>query len=141
MVSQEKPEGYEEAPQWQKDAWDSETNQNTLKLVESGGWCAPSHAEVFGYSDALELPKIQVKRGGIRYPRFRVELLVHPMRKRFLRRRQWRLSIRWTEMDGRFQHHHMEFSSEPLARNAEQIMKFALQTINEEYWNERDTSR
>lgn len=40
-------------------------------IAHPGGWCAPSEALYAGYKpEHLEFPKVSVKRGGMRFPRF-----------------------------------------------------------------------
>lgn len=101
----------------------------------------PSEA-VYGFlgqEHPFEFPKVQVKRGGIFYPRYRVETMVQPARKRFLRRQTWNLHVRyWDPAQKRYMNHIMEgFPAENLANNAAEIMKFTIQTINEQVHQEQ----
>lgn len=86
-----KPEEYADAPQWQKDAWDSETG----KAIRSSGWVAPSacaagicktgddhndacngaggaYAQGNWGTPLLSLPALSVRRGGIKFLRYPV---------------------------------------------------------------------
>lgn len=96
---------------------------------------------LYGYQDAEfapEFPAIGTVRGGIFYPRYRVETMVEPAKKRFLRRRTWRLHVRyWDPENNKHAHHYMVFASQQDANNAEQIIKFTIQTINEQYQEEQ----
>lgn len=110
-------------------------------------WCAPSEV-VYGFpgqEHPQEFPQVQVERGGIYYPRYRVETMVQSAKKRFLRRQMWQLHVRyWDPAAFKYMHHMMIFASEHDANNAEQIIKFTIQTINEQYNEEkraRETAR
>lgn len=94
---------------------------------------------VYGYrTPSLEIPQVQVKRGGLYWPRFRVETMVQPAKRRFLRRRMWQLHVRyWDPENNKHAHHYMVFASQQDANNAEQIIKFTIQTINEQYEEEK----
>jgi hypothetical protein len=147
-----KPEGYADAPDWQKAAWDSDVNAkmhamaaDALKEAGSApllkeGWCAPSEA-VYGYLDiptVLEFPRLEISRGGMMFPRFIVDTAVLKAEKRFLRRQTWELHVRyWDPEQQRFAHHIMQgFPTENLANNAAEIIKFTIQTINTAYHKE-----
>lgn len=132
------------------------------KLMESGGWCAPSACAVgictnvsvhddecpspgWGYNEWegvdmslpwLLLPELKIKRGGIRHPWFRVETAIS-MHKRWLRRTFWRVNVRYHDGE-RMMHHYMTFYSASDAANAEQIIKFTVQAVNEKYWREKN---
>ena len=81
----------------------------------------------------LEFPQIQTMRGGIYFPRYRVETMIQPARKRFLRRRTWQLHVRyWDPVAFKNMHHVMVFSSAHDARNAEEIIKFTIKNINDQ---------
>lgn len=88
----------------------------------------------------VQLPRVSVKRGGIHYPRFRVETLVKASRRRFLRRRTWQVHVRyWEPSQHRYLHHIMEgFPTKELAVNAQQIIRFLMMNVNEQYHEERN---
>lgn len=93
-------------------------------LLQPGGW----------------IPEVTVKRGGVRFPRFRVETMVTRRRRRwFWQRKRWNLHVRyWDPAQHRNAHHIMEgFPAENLAINAAEIIKFMMQTINDQYQEER----
>lgn len=96
-------------------------------------WCAPSEV-IYGnlnIPSPLEFPKVQTKRGGIYFPRYRVETTVQPAKKRLLRRRMWQLHVRyWNPAAHESTYHVMVFASEQDANNAEQIIKFMIKNIN-----------
>lgn len=109
-------------------------------VLDSGGWAMPSEAvyDFQGRTHPLEFPKVQIKRGGIYFPRYLVETMVQPARKRFLRRRMWQLHIRyWEPENHKNMHHVMVFASEHDARNAEEIMKFTVKNINDQVEEEK----
>lgn len=146
-----KPHGYADAPQWQKDAWDSETNKlmqaaaDALKEPSSGGWVMPSEV-LYGHLDIpapLEFPAINTIRGGILYPRYVVEARVGRARKRFLRRQTWNVDVSYYDVSQkRFMNHIMEgFPAENLAVNAAEIIKFMIMNINEQYHEEKRRAR
>lgn len=112
--------------------------------LQRSGWCAPSEA-VYGFlgqEHPFEFPKVQVKRGGIFYPRYRVETMVQRARKRFLRRQMWQLHVRyWDPAHQKNMHHVMIFASEHDANNAEQIIKFTVKNINEQVHQEQQNAR
>jgi hypothetical protein len=113
-----KPYGYADAPQWQKDVWDSALNQELRAMI----------------------PKVTVPRGGIKYPRFRVETMVVPKVRGWIwQKRTWNLHVRyWDPARQKNMHHIMEgFLTEALASNAEQIIKFAIKNINDQVQEER----
>lgn len=95
----------------------------------------PSEEALFPFPET-PLPRIQVKRGGIRFPWFRVETAIS-IHKRWLRRTFWRVNVRYHDGE-RMMHHYMTFYSASDAANAEQIIKFTVQTVNEKYWREKD---
>lgn len=144
-----KPEEYDDAPQWQKDAWDSDVNKLMRAaadaipgggVLDSGGWAMPSEVLYSNYDEVvypLEFPQVKTERGGVHWPRFRVETMVQPAKRRFLRRRMWQLHIRyWEPASHKNMHHVMAFASEHDARNAEEIIKFAIKNINDQYQEE-----
>lgn len=109
-------------------------------VLDSGGWAMPSEVIYPDYEIAhpLGFPQLQVKRGGLYWPRFRVETMVQPAKRRFLRRQMWQLHVRyWDPENNKHAHHYMVFASQHDANNAEQIIKFAIQTINEQYQEEK----
>jgi hypothetical protein len=84
---------------------------------------------------------VSVKRGGIRWPRFRVETFVDMRRVGFWRRKEWRLHVRyWDPEKHKHAHHYMQFAQENLANNAAETIKFMMQTMNEQYEGERNAS-
>jgi hypothetical protein len=87
----------------------------------------------------MGLPAVSVRRGGIPFPRFRVEATVHKARKRFLRRQTWDLHVRyWEPQQKRYMSHRMEgFPAENLANNAAEIINFTIRCINDQYEEEK----
>jgi hypothetical protein len=141
-----KPYGYADAPDWQKAAWDSEINKKMRAMAESmdvpkdilevGSWIAPSEV-IYGHQpDEFILPALSVPRGGIKYPRFRVETMVVPKVRGWIwQRRTWSLHVcYWDPERQKNMYHIMEgFLTEALAGNAAEIIKFAVQAINKDY--------
>lgn len=101
----------------------------------------PSEA-VYGFlgqDNPLEFPQVQTKRGGIYFPRFRVETMVQARKPHWWSRRTWNLHVRyWDPAQKRYVNHIMEgFPAENLANNAAKIIEFTIQTINEQVEEEK----
>lgn len=113
-------------------------------VIESGGWIAPSEVfyDNFEKFHPLEFPEMAITRGGLRFPWFGVYTSVQMYRVGFWRRKEWRLHIGyWDQEQNRQVTHYMQFTDGSAARNAEQIIKFTMQTVNEKYWKEKNAAR
>jgi len=131
-----------------------------LDDIQRSGWCAPSACGAgictpeethdpdcqgpgWAYKmlatagrSMLTLPQLTVKRGGIRWGRFRVETLILPVDgRRWYNRTRWELHIRYHDGE-RHMHHRMEFDQRDLAENAKQIIQFMMKWTNETYEEE-----
>ena len=120
---------------------EAQPNEEVKIIAESSGWCVPSEVIKSEYDVILPaqdvvLPALTVPRGGLKPPFFIVETFVQKYRRGLFKRPEWRLHIRY--YDGvRPMHHYMQFATEPLARNAEKIIEFTVQTVNEKYAKEK----
>lgn len=104
---------------------------------QSRGWCAPSEV-LYPDPDLKIMPDehIITRRGLVRFPWFRVETAIS-MHKRWFRRTFWRVHVRYHDGE-RMMHHYMTFYNRSDAGNAEQIIKFTAQTVNEKYYGEKN---
>lgn len=148
-----KPYGYADAPQWQKDAWDGDANKlmqaAAEALKDTGGWCAPSacaagvcgsvweHDPGCEYAVVLDLPRIQVKRGGIRHARFVVSTHVYSRKPHWWSRKTWHLRMQvWNGVE------HvtavLDLDNKARAEAAELMLKLCGKSVNENYFKELD---
>lgn len=109
---------------------DPETHDKGCAMVlsrsalQSAGWMMPSE-------NLYDIPQLQIKRGGIKFPRFRAETAI-VSRRRWFRRTTWTLHVRYRS-GANPDHMKIVFRNEQEARDAESGIKTMMQSINDDY--------
>jgi len=112
----------------------SESDESVSAAEQTGGWCAPSHAQVFGWAHtpAMELPTIGIKRGGIRFARFPVYTTVKKM--------GFRTFYVQTRVHSQSNHDLIgPFKKRKQAQHAKDVVDAMNRTIDDLYWQERNS--